>query len=145
MGCEVSDGPEGLTVAGPERLRGVSVDMKAISDTALTLAAIAPFADSPTEIRGIEHSRRQESDRVAAAATELRRLGVPVDERPDGWLIHPATPTGAAVETYDDHRMAMSFSLVGLNVPGVRIRGPECVRKTFPSFFARWSAMLDSA
>jgi 3-phosphoshikimate 1-carboxyvinyltransferase len=141
MGCTVREEAKGLTVQGPERLRGVSVDMNAISDTALTLAAIAPFADGPVEVRGIAHARRQESDRVAAAASELARLGVSVEERPDGWRITPSQPHGGAVETYDDHRLAMSFSLIGLRTPGVRIRNPECVRKTFPSFFARFGAL----
>ena len=141
MGCTVTDSPEGLTVEGPDKLRGVSVDMNAISDTALTLAAIAPFADGPTEIRGIAHARRQECDRVAAVAVELTRLGVKVEERPDGWLIEPSQPTGGSVETYDDHRMAMSFALIGLKVPGIQIRNPECVRKTFPSFWQRFGAL----
>jgi 3-phosphoshikimate 1-carboxyvinyltransferase len=141
MGCTVSDGPDGVTVTGPERLHGVTVDMNALSDTALTLAALAPFADSPTEVRNIAHVRRQESDRIAAAATELARLGVAVTEYPDGWRIEPGAPSAGAVETYDDHRLAMSFALIGLKTPGLRIRGPECVRKTFPGFFARWAAL----
>ncbi|MBI5832360.1 MAG: 3-phosphoshikimate 1-carboxyvinyltransferase [Armatimonadetes bacterium] len=141
MGCTVTDSPDGLTVQGPAQLRGVSVDMNAVSDTALTLAAIAPFASTPTEIRGIEHARRQECDRVAAVATELARLGVRVEERPDGWRIEPGQPTGGSVETYDDHRMAMSFALIGLKTPGIQIRNPECVRKTFPSFWHRFAAL----
>ncbi len=141
MGCRVTDDDRGLTVSGPERLHGVCVDMNDISDTALTLAAIAPFALGPTEIRNIEHVRRQESDRIAAAATELARLGVDVEERRDGWLIQPGLPHGGEVETYDDHRLAMSFALIGLKVPGVHIRGPECVSKTFPDFFARFAAL----
>ena len=100
-----------------------------------------PFAAGPTEIRNIAHVRRQESDRIAAVATELARLGVTVHEFPDGWRIEPGTPHGGEVETYDDHRMAMSFSLIGLRTPGILIRDPGCVSKTFPSFFARFAAL----
>ena len=137
MGCRVSRGESFVEVAGPETLRGVDVDMRGISDTALTLAAIAPFAAGPVLIRGIAHTRHQESDRVAAAATELRRLGARVDEHPDGLAIYPAAGQlhGAEVSTYDDHRIAMAFALVGLRVPSVRIQDPECVAKTFPEFF----------
>lgn len=141
MGCQVSEDERGLTVAGPAQLRGVRVDMNAISDTALTLAAIAPFADGPVEITGIAHARRQESDRVAAVATELGRLGVRVEERADGWRIEPGQPRGGEVATYDDHRMAMSFAVLGLRTPGIVIRDPDCVAKTFPQFFARFGAL----
>ncbi len=144
MGCQVTDGEQGLTVQGPPQLRGVTEDMNDISDTALTLAALAPFADGPTEVRNIAHVRRQESDRIAAVATELGRLGVKVEERPDGWRIEPGTPRGGAVETYDDHRMAMAFSLIGLRTPGLRICDPDCVTKTFPSFFTRFSALTST-
>lgn len=135
MGCRVTDSGDGLTVSGPEQLLGVTVDMSDISDVALTLAAIAPYAATPTEIRGIAHTRHQESDRVAAMATELGRLGVAVTEYEDGWRIEPSTPQPGAVETYHDHRLAMSLSLLGLRTPGIAIRGPECVAKTFPDYF----------
>jgi 3-phosphoshikimate 1-carboxyvinyltransferase len=124
-------------VIGPPvgSLKGVDIDLNAISDTAQTLAAIAPFASGPTTIRGVEHARLKETDRVAALATELRRLGQSVEERPDGLTIYPAPIVPADIHTYDDHRMAMSFALVGLRVPGVEIADPGCVAKTFPSFF----------
>jgi 3-phosphoshikimate 1-carboxyvinyltransferase len=136
MGAEVRFDGRGATVVGTGRLRGVDRDFRPISDTFLTAAAIAPFAATPTRIRGIAHTRAQESDRVSAVATELRRLGVPVRESEDVLEIEPAEPVGADVETYDDHRVAMSFALVGLRVPGVRIRHPECVAKTFPDYFS---------
>ncbi|MCS6802001.1 MAG: 3-phosphoshikimate 1-carboxyvinyltransferase [Chloroflexota bacterium] len=142
MGCRVERGAAGVTVRGPERLRGVDADFGAISDTALTLAAIAPFADSPVRVRGIAHARLQESDRVAAMATELRKLGVPVEEHPDGWTIAPAQPRGGEVDTYDDHRMAMSFAVLSLRTPGVVIRDPRCVAKTFPDFFERFGRLI---
>ncbi len=135
MGCTVSRSEEAVEVVGPRRLRGVDVDMGGISDTAQTLAAIAPFADAPVRITGVAHNRIKETDRVGAVATELRRLGVRVDERPDGLTVYPSPVRPAEVETYDDHRMAMSFAVTGLAAPGIRIRNPECVSKTFPRYF----------
>jgi 3-phosphoshikimate 1-carboxyvinyltransferase len=110
--------------------------MSAISDTSMTLAAIAPFANTPTTIRGIASSRVKETDRVAATVAELRRLGVQVDEYPDGMTIFPCKNIRpACIRTYDDHRMAMAFALVGLRVPGIEIENPECVAKTFLNYF----------
>jgi 3-phosphoshikimate 1-carboxyvinyltransferase len=136
MGCAVTEVSGAVRVSGPERLRGVEVDMSGISDTSMTLAAIAPFAESPTTIRGIASSRVKETDRVAATVTELRRLGVQVDEHPDGMTIYPCQEIQpAAIQTYDDHRMAMAFALIGLRVPGIEIENPGCVAKTFPNYF----------
>ncbi len=135
MGCQVDETDIGITVSGPHQLKGVDVDMKDISDTAITLAAIAPFAESKVIIRNIEHTRWQETDRIHAMATELRKLGVPVVEHQDGLEISPSLMTPVAIDTYDDHRVAMAFSLVGLKVPGIRIKDPECVSKTFPEYF----------
>ncbi|HET9015028.1 MAG TPA: 3-phosphoshikimate 1-carboxyvinyltransferase [Thermomicrobiaceae bacterium] len=137
MGCTVLRGPNFTEVRGPQRLRGVDVDMQGISDTAPTLAAIAPLAEGPTMIRNVAHMRHKETDRIAALATELRRLGVGVEERADGLEIHPGPVRPATIETYDDHRMAMSFALLGCAVPGVTIANPGCVAKTFPDFFER--------
>jgi 3-phosphoshikimate 1-carboxyvinyltransferase len=139
MGSHVVVADDYTEVRGPTggKLRGVELDMNAISDTAQTLAAIAPFADGPTTIRGVHHARLKETDRVAALATELRRLGQGVEEFPDGLTITPAPITQATVQTYDDHRMAMSFSIAALRAPGIRIADPGCVAKTFPTFFER--------
>jgi 3-phosphoshikimate 1-carboxyvinyltransferase len=137
MGATVVRGEDFLEVRGSAQLNGVDVDLNAISDTAPTVAVLAPFARSPVTIRNIGHVRLQESDRLHAVATELQRLGVQVHEREDGLVIEPAEIRPAVVETYDDHRIAMSFSLLGLRVPGIGIRDPQCVRKTFPDFFAR--------
>ena len=102
----------------------------------MTLAVIAPFACTPTTIRGIASSRVKETDRVTATCTELRRLGVRVDEYHDGMTIYPCEEVRASrIHTYDDHRMAMAFSLVGLRIPGIEIENPGCVAKTFPNFF----------
>lgn len=136
MGCSVEETREGLRVTGGGQLRGLEVDMRDIPDTAQTLAAIAPFASSPTRIRGIASARLKETDRVAATCAELSRLGVRVEEQEDGLTIYPCQAIRpATVHTYNDHRMAMAFSLVGLRAPGVRIQDPDCVSKTFPGFF----------
>lgn len=137
MGATVARGDDFLEVRGGAELDGIDADMNAISDTAPTLAALAPFARRPVTIRNIAHVRLQESDRLHAVATELQRLGVRVQELDDGLRIEPSAIRPAVVETYDDHRLAMAFALVGLRVPGVAIRDPQCVRKTFPDFFAR--------
>jgi 3-phosphoshikimate 1-carboxyvinyltransferase len=138
MGCDVRWQTDSITVSRPveKPLRGISVDMNALSDTAQTLAAVALFAESATEMTNMEHVRFKETDRITDLATELRRFGAVVEERPDGLrIIPPQKLTPAIVETYDDHRMAMSFAVVGLRLPGVVIKDPECTRKTFPDFF----------
>lgn len=141
MGARVVRDATSITVTGSGVLHGIVADMNRISDTAPTLAVLAAFADSPTQIVNVGHIRHQESDRIAAVATELRRLGGRVDECADGWHIEPAALHGGEVATYDDHRMAMSFALIGLRVPGVGICDPACVGKTFPDFFARLEAL----
>ena len=136
MGCLVLEGRDTVEVTGPASLHGVQVDMRDISDTAQTLAAIAPFADSPTRIQGIGFIRAKESDRISDTCTELRRIGVEVNENSDGLTIKPSKVIKPAIiHTYNDHRMAMAFSLIGLRSPGVWIENPACVSKTFPDFF----------
>ncbi len=135
MGCHVVRGEVSLTVRGGP-LRGIDADMNDISDTVMTLAAVACFAEGPTTIRNVAHIRHKETDRLAALATELRRIGAEVEEFPDGLRITPQPLHGAVIETYNDHRMAMSLALVGLQVPGIVIRNPSCVAKTYPEFFA---------
>jgi 3-phosphoshikimate 1-carboxyvinyltransferase len=136
MGCMVSEGQDYIEVTGPACLHGVDVDMRDISDTAQTLAAIAPFADSPTRIRGIGFIRAKETNRISDTCTELSRLGVDTQEHPDGLTIQPCTAIKPAnIHTYNDHRMAMAFSLIGLRVPGICIENPACVSKTFPDYF----------
>ncbi|MBA3450867.1 MAG: 3-phosphoshikimate 1-carboxyvinyltransferase [Chloroflexia bacterium] len=137
MGADVEIAEDFTEVRGPHDgdLRGVDLDLGPISDTAQTLAAIAPFASGPTTIRGIGHARLKETDRVAALVTELRRLGQEVEEFPDGLRITPRPVRAAAIETYADHRMAMSFAVTALRAPGMGLRDPECVAKTFPGFF----------
>lgn len=135
MGCQVSEEDAGLRVAaGP--LRGIDVSMNDISDTVQTLAAVALFATGPTRIRDVGHIRHKETDRIRDLACELRRFGAQVDEHEDGLTIFPPQSLhGATIETYDDHRMAMSMSLVGLRVPDVHILNPGCTAKTYPRYF----------
>ncbi len=135
MGCRVRQTDTETEVTGPEKLKGIEADMSNLSDTAQTLAAVAPFAEGPTRVTGIGFIRRKETNRVAAVVTELQRLGIRAEEEDDGFVVYPGRPVPADIETYDDHRMAMSFALVGLVSPGVRIRNPGCVSKTFPRFF----------
>ena len=134
MGCTIRRSENSLTVVGAP-LRGVEVDMSNISDTAQTLGAVALFADGPTTMTGIGHIRHKETDRISDLARELRKLGAKVEELPDGMRITPGEIRGAEIDTYNDHRMAMSLALVGLRVPGVVIRNPVCTEKTYPNFF----------
>jgi 3-phosphoshikimate 1-carboxyvinyltransferase len=136
MGAHVVWEPRSVEVVGPPCLDGIDADMNALSDTAPTLAVLGPFAKDAVRIRNIAHVRWQESDRLHAVATELSRLGVRVEEFSDGLVVHPSSITATAVHTYDDHRLAMSFALIGLKVPGLRILDPGCVAKTFPDYFA---------
>ena len=140
MGATVTESANALTVKGPAQLTGARLDMNAISDTAPTLAAIAPFANGPVTITGVEHMRWKETDRIKAVVTELSRMGVPVQEHTDGMTIHPSRPRRVAVDTYDDHRMAMSFAITGLAGPGMDIKDPNCTSKTFPAF---WDVLAD--
>lgn len=140
MGCTVNRGADFLEVRRPPdvRLRGVDVDLNAMPDMAQTLAAVALFADGPTTIRNVGNLRVKETDRLAAMATELTRLGAEVELHEDGLRISPPSRiTPAEIETYDDHRMAMSFAVVGLATEGITIKNTECVNKTFPDFFKR--------
>jgi 3-phosphoshikimate 1-carboxyvinyltransferase len=134
MGCRVERCSSGITVHG-RPLHGIDVDMNDISDTVKTLAAVACFADGPTTIRNVAHIRHKETDRLAALAAELRKLGAGVEVFHDGLTITPRPLHAADIETYNDHRMAMSLALVGLKVPGIVIHNPGCVAKTYPGFF----------
>jgi 3-phosphoshikimate 1-carboxyvinyltransferase len=144
MGCRVERCSSGITVHG-RRLHGVEVDMNDISDTVMTLAAAACFAQGPTTIRNVAHIRHKETDRLAALAGELRKVGAAVEEYPDGLKITPGPLHGATIETYNDHRMAMSMALVGLGAAGIVIKNPACVAKTYPGFFDDLETLRDAA
>jgi 3-phosphoshikimate 1-carboxyvinyltransferase len=138
MGCLVRAGDDFLEVQGPSngQLRGISIDLNDMPDTVQTLAVVALFAAGATEIRNVANLRIKETDRLAALAAELTRLGAQVEVRPDGLTVFPpATLTPATIETYDDHRMAMSFAVAGLASAGVVIRNAGCVAKSYPDFF----------
>src|SRR5215212_532597 len=135
MGCNVEIRPECVEVIGPDRLRGVEVDMNAFSDTMITLAAISPFAEGPITITNVGHTRLQETDRLLAVASELAHLGIETQITSSSIRIIPGMVRPGVVRTYGDHRMAMAFAVTGLAARGVRIRDPECVTKTFPGYF----------
>ncbi len=136
MGARIEWRDDAVAITGTGRLIGVDAELNAMPDVVPTLAAIAPFAESPTRIRKVAFIRHHESDRIAALATELRRMGATVTEFDDGLEILPAAARPAAIETYDDHRLAMAFAVAGLKTQGIRIVNPGCVAKTYPEFFA---------
>jgi 3-phosphoshikimate 1-carboxyvinyltransferase len=135
MGAAVERDATSTTVTGTGELHGVTVDLRDLSDMVPTLAVVAAFADRATVISGVGFIRGKESDRIGAVVTELRRCGIDAVATDDGMTIPPGTPHGAIVRTYDDHRIAMAFSVLGLRVPGIEIDDPGCVAKTFPGFF----------
>lgn len=136
MGCQIYKDSEGIEVQGPKQLTGVDVDMNDMPDVAQTLCAIAPFATEPVTVRNVANMRIKETDRIAALETELRKLDIRIETWSDGFTVYP-TPSirPATLDTYDDHRMAMSLSLIGLKTPGIIIDDPACVNKTFPTYF----------
>lgn len=135
MGCRVDYGADSISVVGGP-LKGIDVNMADISDTVQTLAAVALFAEGPTRICGVAHNRVKETDRITDLATELRKLGAVVEESQDGLQIHPPTELRATrISTYNDHRMAMSLSLVGLRAHGIQIANPQCTAKTYPNYW----------
>ncbi len=136
MGCSVKKSSDWLEVEGGA-LRGVDVDMNDTPDVVQTLASVAVFAEGNTRIRNVSNLRYKETDRITAIVNELKKVGVEVKEFDDGIEIIPSPPHSAEISTYNDHRMAMSFALLGLRVEGIKIKNPECVEKTFPDFFER--------
>jgi len=137
MGCRVTGGSDWIEVLGKE-LRGIKVDMNEMPDLVPTLAVTAAFVQGKTVIKNIGHLRLKESDRIHALALGLSKMGIRVREGGDGLEIEGGKPLGAEIETYNDHRMAMSFAIAGLAVPGVKIKGERCVDKSFPGF---WEAL----
>ncbi|MGB5874954.1 MAG: 3-phosphoshikimate 1-carboxyvinyltransferase [Bacteroidota bacterium] len=135
MGCEVNESAEGVRLRRTGSLRGVDVAMEEMPDTVPTLAAVALFAGTPTRVRNVAHLRYKESDRLSAVATELKKIGADIDVCEDGLVIRPSALRGEHLHTHDDHRLAMSFALVGLRVSGVVLDNPECVKKSFPEFW----------
>jgi 3-phosphoshikimate 1-carboxyvinyltransferase len=150
MGCRVAAGHDHIELdATGAQLHGIDIDMNSISDTVQTLAAVAVFASGPTRVRGVAHNRHKETDRIGDLACELRKIGAVVEEHEDGLTINPPStssmPSVISLETYRDHRMAMSFALLGLKIPGVRIQDPRCSEKTYPHFFEDLGRLIDQA
>jgi 3-phosphoshikimate 1-carboxyvinyltransferase len=144
MGCTVTR-QQGVTVQGPGTLKSPGVvAMNRLPDGVMTLAALAALAQGETRIVNVANLRIKESDRLAALVTELRRLGIDAEELPDGLRIQGGVPHGADVETYADHRMAMAFAVLGARVPGIRIGTPDCVSKSYPTFFEQLQALHPS-
>jgi len=145
-GCRAVDDAKGIILYPPEdgKIKGLEVDMSACSDQAITLAAIAPFAETPVTITGIGHIRVQESDRLSAIATELKKMNIKVEEGEDRIKIYPGNPNPSIVDTYEDHRMAMGFSLIGLRAEGIVIDNPNCCKKTFEQYFSKLDRVIKS-
>ncbi|MGV4981959.1 3-phosphoshikimate 1-carboxyvinyltransferase [Streptomyces sp. NRAIS3] len=146
MGAEVEIGADRTTVRGTGVLRGLTVNMRDISDTMPTLAAIAPFASGPVRIEDVANTRVKECDRLQACADNLRRLGVDVATGPDRIEIRPGTPApGTEIKTFGDHRIVMSFAVTGLRTPGLSYDDPGCVRKTFPGFHEAFARLPEAS
>ena len=136
MGATVEKGPDYVVISGPEQLKGnLTIDMNACSDQALTIGSLAVFADGPITITGVEHIRHHECNRVTALTESLTKLGIEVTEHQDGWTITPGDVKPTTLDTYDDHRVAMSLSLMGTKVDGIKLLDPSCVSKTCPTYF----------
>ena len=134
MGCKVAYDAGGIAVTGGP-LRGVDVDMGHMPDVVPTLAVVASFAQGVTTIRNVGHLRAKECDRLVAVSSELAKMGIETHTTAKDLHITGGRPHGATIETYDDHRMAMSFAVAGLKVPGVTIKDPGCVGKSFPTYW----------
>jgi 3-phosphoshikimate 1-carboxyvinyltransferase len=145
MGCQVNKTGDGLTVSGPAELRGITIDMADMPDVVPTLAVVASQAKGRTTIKNIAHLRIKECDRLHVMAVELAKMGARVQELEDTLVIEGKDPDapmhGAEINTYNDHRIAMSFAVAGLAVPGVKILGEDCVAKSFPDFWERFSLL----
>ena len=140
MGCKVVQDPYGITVTGG-KLRGVTVDMADMPDMVPTLAVVAAFADGSTVIENVSHLKAKESDRLATTCAELKKMGIDATAENNRLMVTGGMPHRADIETYDDHRIAMSFAMAGLVVPGVRIFDPHCVGKSFPTFWEVWESL----
>ena len=140
MGCRVEQGPDGIAVAGG-KLRAVTVDMADMPDMVPTLAVVAAFAEGTTIIENVTHLKAKESDRLASTCAELQKMGVDATADKDRLRVTGGIPHGADIQTYDDHRIAMSFAMAGLVTPGVRILDPNCVEKSFPNFWRVWETL----
>jgi len=145
MGATVTRVPGGLRVSGSGRIAGIEVDLHDVSELTPTIAALAALADGPSRITGVAHIRGHETDRIAALATEINRLGGDARETEDGLEIHPRPLRGGVFRSYDDHRMATAGAVIGLAVPGVQVENIATTAKTLPEFARMWAEMLGEA
>jgi 3-phosphoshikimate 1-carboxyvinyltransferase len=143
MGCTVDFDPDGITVCGGERLQAVEIDMSDMPDMVPTLAVVAAFAQGTTVIKNVSHLKAKESDRLIAVANELKKMGIAASCSGDGLTVAGGQPRGANVETYGDHRIAMSFAVAGLAAPGTIIKDENCVEKSFPNFWEVFEEMYE--
>ncbi|MCW2614654.1 MAG: aroA [Frankiales bacterium] len=143
MGGRVSRTDDSVTVSGGDGLHGIEADLRDAPELTLVLTALAALADSPSRFTGVAHIRLQETDRIAALATELNARGGDVRELPDGLVVTPRPLTGGPMDSYDDHRVAMAWAVLGLGVDGVLVRDVATTRKTVPDFVGSWTGMLD--
>jgi 3-phosphoshikimate 1-carboxyvinyltransferase len=142
MGARVTYSDYWIEVEGTGELKGVDVDLNHIPDAAMTIATTALFAEGPTRIRNIYNWRVKETDRLSAMATELRKVGAKVEEGEDYIVIEPpAEIQPAAIDTYNDHRMAMCFALASFGDAEITINDPGCTSKTFPTFFDEFASI----
>ncbi len=144
MGCKVERGIDSITVTG-KKLKGINADMNLMPDAVPSAAVTALFAEGKTTITNIANLRIKETDRISALSNELKKLGAEVEEGKDWISICPGTYRGATINTYNDHRMAMSFAIAGLKIPDILIENPDCVNKSFPGFFKVWKKMGENA
>ena len=143
MGATIVRDDRGLTITGTGRIKGIDIDLSIGGELAQVVAALAVLADSPSHIRGIAHIRGHETDRLAAMASEINRIGGDCEETEDGWIIRPSENLkGGLWHTYEDHRMATAGAIIGLRVPGMLIENVETTSKTMPEFTTMWSKML---
>jgi 3-phosphoshikimate 1-carboxyvinyltransferase len=141
MGCDVQESSDGVRVRRDRPLQGIDVDMNGMPDMVPTLAVTALFAEGESRIRNVAHLRYKESDRLHAVAAELQKTGANVTLHADGIAIRPGDLHGAQLDTHDDHRLAMSFALIGLAIPGISVENPQCVRKSFPGFWGEFEKL----
>jgi 3-phosphoshikimate 1-carboxyvinyltransferase len=146
MGAEIVRDERGLTITGTGSIHGIDIDLSIGGELAQVIAALAVLADSPSRITGIAHIRGHETDRLAAMAIEINRIGGNCEETEDGWLITPtAALHGELWHSYEDHRMATAGAIIGLRVPGIEVENIETTSKTMPNFAAMWAEMLGPA
>ena len=143
MGCTVDFEPDGITVSGGRRLQAVEIDMGDMPDMVPTLAVVAAFAQGTTVIENVSHLKAKESDRLTAVANELIKMGITVHSTDDGLTVVGGQPRGTEIETYGDHRIAMSFAVAGLAAPGTVIKDEHCVEKSFPNFWEVFEGMYE--